>query len=354
MRTSHQNSINQIAAAGKFDDQAQDYDAILIVSFGGPESMNDIMPFLENVLRGRHIPHERKLAVSRHYEYFDGISPINAQNRALIVALRQELEINGPNLPIYWGNRNWHPLLTDTLRQMRDDGIKRALALFTFAHSCYSSCRQYLEDISQAQAEVGKNAPEIDRIRFFYNHPGFIEPNIENLRIALDQFPSQNKDDVHIAFVAHSLPVNMADNSPYVAQLTETCRLIAESIQHTNWRLVYQSRSGAPHHPWLEPDICDYLEELHSTGVKNVTIMPVGFISDHMEIVYDLDTEATRKAEDLGLKMVRAATVGTHPVFIKMIRELIMERMVNNPERRALGTHGPHHDICGANCCLPK
>ena len=314
--------------------------------------MGDVMPFLENVVRGKRVPHERLIEVSRHYEQFGGVSPINAQNRALIAALKEEFSANGPNLPVYWGNRNWHPMLVDTLRKMRDDGVERALAFLTFAHSCYSSCRQYLEDIERARKTVGPGAPEVDRIRFFYNHPGFIEPNIENLRAALEQWPLEQHNNVHIAFVTHSLPLSMADASDYLAQLTETCRLIAEGCNHSNWKLVFQSRSGPPHQPWLEPDICDHLEHLHANKIKDVVVMPVGFISDHMEVAFDLDIEAAQKADDLGIKMVRAATVGTHPTFVKMIRELILERMTNSPDRRYLGNLGPHHDVCPADCCL--
>lgn len=344
---------NQPIPGDRFRNHAHNYDAILIVSFGGPEGMDEVMPFIENVLRGKRVSEERKKEVCRHYEQFGGVSPVNAQNRALIAALAQELAAKGPDLPIYWGNRNWHPMLADTLRQMRADGIKRALAFFTFAHACYSSCRQYQENIAQARAEVGEDAPEVDRIRFFYNHPGFIEPNIEHLRFALSQFPVDRQETARVAFVTHSLPVSMANTSDYVAQLTETCHLIAQGAQRKDWQLVYQSRSGPPHQPWLAPDINDHLEQLAAEGVKDVVVMPVGFISDHMEVIYDLDTEAARKAVQLGIHMVRAATVGTHPVFISMIRELILERMTEGPQRRFLGTRGTHHDRCPGNCCLP-
>lgn len=343
----------QDAPHNQFDNEARTYDALLVVSFGGPEGMDDVIPFLENVLRGRNIPRARMEEVAEHYRLFDGVSPINEQNRALIAALQKELLTNGPELPIYWGNRNWHPYLTDTLRQMRDDGVRRALALFTTAYSSYSSCRQYREDIQRAQAEVGPDSPEIDKIRAFYNHPGFIEPNIENLHAALEQIPAERRSAVQIAFTAHSLPVSMAQRCTYEAQLQEACRLIAEGVGHSNWQLVYQSRSGPPHQPWLAPDIVDHLKTLKAGGTADVVVMPIGFISDHLEVLYDLDTEAIQAAHDLGLNMVRAATVGTHPHFIQMIRTLILERMTANPERFALGTRGPNHDICGVGCCLP-
>lgn len=328
------------------------YDAILIVSFGGPEGLDDVMPFLENVLRGKNVPRERMLAVAHHYELFDGISPINEQNRQLISALQKELDANGPHLPIYWGNRNWHPLLADTLRQMRDDGIKRAIAFFTSAYSSYSGCRQYRENIARAQEEVGAGAPQIDKLRVYYNHPGFVEPNIENVKAALAEIPAERRADAQIAFTAHSIPLSMATNCDYEAQLLETCRLVAEGAEHAHWRLVFQSRSGPATQPWLEPDICDYLRQLKAAGTTDIVIAPVGFISDHLEVLYDLDTEARALCREINLNMVRAATVGTHPSFVKMIRELILERIDPAAERRALGTRGASHDLCPVDCCL--
>jgi ferrochelatase len=333
----------------------QQYDAILFVSFGGPEKMEDVAPFLENVLKGRNVPRERMEEVAEHYYQFGGVSPLNAQNKALIAALEQELRTHGPDLPVYFGNRNWHPLLPDTLRQMAKDGVKRALAFFTSAYSSYSGCRQYLEDIARARAEVGPDAPEIDKLRVFFNHPGFIEPLIEKVQAALEQIPAERRTQTHIAFTAHSIPMVMAANSSYVAQLMETARLVAEGVGNHNWQLVYQSRSGPPHQPWLEPDICDHLAALHERGVTDVVIAPIGFLSDHLEVLFDLDTDARQKALQLGMNMVRAGTVGTHPTFVRMIRELILERMTENPVRRALGSMGPSHDVCPADCCaLPR
>ncbi len=330
----------------------QSYDAILIVSFGGPEGMNDVMPFLENVLRGRNVPPERMHTVAHHYELFGGVSPINEQNRKLINALEAELKENGLHLPIYWGNRNWYPLLADTLRQMKDDGVKRALAFVTSAYSSYSGCRQYRENIARAQAEADAGDLQIDKLRVFYNHPGFIEPNIENISAALKEIPAERRAAAHIAFTAHSIPQSMASNCAYTDQLLETCRLIAKGLDQVQWQLVFQSRSGSPSQPWLEPDICDHLKHLKADGVTDVVIAPVGFISDHMEVLYDLDTEARHLSEEIGLNMIRAATVGTHPLFVKMIRELILERMTENPVRRALGTRGANHDVCPMDCCL--
>ncbi|MDX6696590.1 MAG: protoporphyrin/coproporphyrin ferrochelatase [Blastocatellia bacterium] len=330
----------------------QPYDALLVVSFGGPEGMNDVMPFLENVLRGKNVPLERMRAVAHHYELFDGISPINEQNRRLIAALEAELAAHGPRLPIYWGNRNWHPLLADTLRRMADDGVKRALAFFTSAYSSYSGCRQYREDIERARLEVGAHAPQVDKLRAFYNHPGFVEANVENVRAALAQIPHERRDAAHIAFTAHSIPLSMASGCAYQEQLLETCRLIAAELQHERWRLVFQSRSGPPSQPWLEPDICDHLSQLKEAGAQDVVVAPVGFISDHMEVLYDLDTEARSLCDRLDLKMTRAATVGAHPLFIQMIRELMLERLTPDTPRRSLGERGTVADSCPADCCL--
>src|SRR5258705_8604847 len=266
---------------------ANGYDAILVVSFGGPDGMDDVVPFLENVLRGRNVPRERMLGVAKHYEMFDGVSPINAQNRKLIAALQQELETKGPHLPIYFGNRNWHPLLADTLTKMRDDGVKQALAFVTSAYSSYSSCRQYLEDIERARAIVGPDAPSVEKLRAFYNHPGFVAANAANIQTALVQIPEESRAATRFVFTAHSIPQSMAQNCDYEAQLQETSRLIAESVGSENWRLVFQSRSGSPAQPWLGPDVCDYLRELHHDGITDVVVAPVGFVSDHMEIVYD-------------------------------------------------------------------
>src|SRR5258705_1509290 len=327
------------------------YDAILVVSFGGPEGIDDVMPFLENVLRGRNVPRERMLGVAKHYELFGGVSPINGQNRILIAALQQELETKGPHLPIYFGNRNWHPLLADTLAKMRDDGVKKALAFVTSAYSSYSSCRQYLEDIERARASVGTDAPRVEKLRAFYNHPGFIEANVANIREALAEVPEERRIAAQLVFTAHSIPDSMAQRSDYEAQLRETSKLIAGAVGREKWQLAFQSRSGSPAQPWLGPDVCDYLRDLHTAGSKDVVVAPIGFISDHLEIIYDLDTEAMALCRELGLNMIRAATAGTHPAFIEMIRELILERINPETPRRALGTKGPRESQCQPGCC---
>ncbi|HEV7798431.1 MAG TPA: ferrochelatase [Pyrinomonadaceae bacterium] len=350
---------------------ADRYDALLVVSFGGPEGMNDVMPFLEKVLRGRNVPRERMLGVAKHYELFGGVSPINEQNRNLIRALRRELEANGPQLPIYFGNRNWHPLLEETLREMRDDGVKNALAFVTSAYSSYSSCRQYLEDIERARASVGADAPHVEKLRAFYNHPGFIEANVANVRVALEQIPEASREDARIVFTAHSIPETMAKNCDYEVQLQEAARLVFEGAAEAGaaplahgeltraweptplaYKLVFQSRSGSPAQPWRGPDICDYLREVRTNGVEHVVVAPIGFVSDHMEIVYDLDTEAAALCRELGLNMVRAATAGTHPAFVSMIRELILERVDSKTPRRSLGSDGPRSDVCLPGCCI--
>jgi protoporphyrin/coproporphyrin ferrochelatase len=333
------------------------YDSILIVGFGGPERREDVMPFLENVTRGRNVPRERLLEVAEHYDHFGGASPINAQVRELIAALRAELDRAGIGLPIYWGNRNWHPLLADTLAGMSSAGHERSLAVVLAAYSSYSSCRQYLEDIERARASVGEGAPQVDKVRVFYNHPDFVAANANSVREALGAIAPEQRPATHVAFTAHSIPVSMARHCDYERQLTETCRLVAEAVGvgPGSWRLVYQSRSGRPEDPWLEPDILDHLRGLRASGVRDVVIHPVGFLSDHMEVLFDLDEEARLLSEELGLNMVRSATVGVHPRFIAMLRELIEERIGAGPgsERRAIGRFGPNHDVCPEDCCPP-
>jgi ferrochelatase len=328
------------------------FDALLVVAFGGPEGMADVMPFLENVTRGRNVPAERLEEVAHHYARFGGVSPINAQNRALIAALRVELDAHGIGLPIYLGNRNWHPLLADTLREMRDDGVRRALAFFTSGFSSYSSCRQYRENILAAQAEIGADAPEVARTRMFYNHPGFVRANAEHVADALAAVPDERRDAVHLAFTAHSIPLAMARQSRYESQLAEAARLVAEAVGVSDHAVVYQSRSGSPRVPWLEPDVCDHIRARAGRGVRDVVVSPVGFVSDHMEVLFDLDVEAQEAAEEAGVALVRARTAGTHPAFVAMIRELVQERLDLGAERRALGRFGPSHDVCQPGCCL--
>ena len=329
-------------------------DAILLVSFGGPEGPDDVIPFLENVLRGRNVPHERLLQVAKHYDLFGGVSPINSQNRNLIAALEEELRANNINLPIYWGNRNWHPLLADTVGKMRDDGIKHALAFVTAAYSSYSSCRQYRENIDAARQAVGVDAPLIDKIRAFYNHPLFIEANADNVRRALHELPESRRAAATLLFTAHSIPKSMAENCEYENQLREASRLIATAVGHPRYELVFQSRSGSPAQPWLEPDICGRVRKLKEESVTDVVVAPIGFVSDHMEVIYDLDVEAQQVARELGINMLRAKTVGTHPLFVKMIRLLIEERLQSAAEKLFVGDLRPASDFCDVGCCAKE
>ncbi len=329
-----------------------DVDAILFVSFGGPEGPDDVMPFLGNVLHGRNVPPERLREVAHHYELFGGVSPINGQNRALIAALEAELAAHGPALPVYWGNRNWHPFLADTLRRMTQDGVDHAVAFVTSAFSSYSGCRQYREDLERAREAAGPEAPRVDKLRAFYNHPGFIDACAARLRDALAAFPEAKRGEVPVAFTAHSIPMAMAAGCAYESQLREACALVAERAGSRSWALAFQSRSGPPTQPWLEPDIGDHLVALARAGAESVVVAPIGFLSDHMEVVYDLDTEARARAEQLGLRMVRAGAAGSHPAVVSMIRELVGERMGLTPVR-TLGERGPLPDVCLADCCLP-
>ena len=297
------------------------------------------------------MPRERLEEVAHHYELFDGVSPINAQNRALIAALRSELDAHDIDLPIYFGNRNWDPFLADTLGEMAADGIERALAFFTSAYSSYSGCRQYREDLFNAQQAVGADAPEVVRTRMFFNHPGWIEANADHVRTAIGSLA--DGADVHLAFTAHSIPTAMAQACRYEDQLRESARLVAEAVGVTDTALVFQSRSGPPHVSWLEPDILDHLDAIAKRGVKDVVIAPIGFVSDHLEVLFDLDVEAAETAAALGLNLVRASSAGTHPAFVAMIRELIEERLGRRAERRVVGRFAASHDTCPTDCCLP-
>lgn len=327
------------------------YDAILIVSFGGPERHEDVLPFLENVLRGKPIPRARLLKVAEHYYALGGKSPINDQNRALIKALRAELDEKGPNLPVYWGNRNWHPLLSDTLRNMADDTVRRAVAFVTSAFSSYSSCRQYRENIEAARSMLDGHSPQVDKIRPFFNHAGFIGAMADRVADALSHFDAANRDSAKILYSAHSIPTVMARSCQYVEQLREASRLVSRRVGVTDWEVVFQSRSGPPAQPWLEPDVCDRIGDLREEGVERVCVAPIGFLSDHVEVQYDLDTEAAEVAQQLGLDFVRAATVGTHPRFMSAVRDLIAERVHSAPKRSSVGTMPPWPDICPSDCC---
>ncbi|GGW50883.1 ferrochelatase [Streptomyces xantholiticus] len=349
------------------------YDALLLLSFGGPEGPDDVVPFLENVTRGRGIPKERLKEVGQHYFLFGGVSPINDQNRALLDALRKDFAEHDLDLPVYWGNRNWAPYLTDTLREMTDAGHRRIAVLATSAYASYSGCRQYRENLADGLATLegeGRELPRVDKLRHYFNHPGFVRPMIDGVLASLADLPEDVRVGAHLAFTTHSIPTSAADSSgpgpdhgdggAYVRQHLDVARVIADAVADETgvrhpWELVYQSRSGAPHIPWLEPDICDHLEALHGSGAPAVVMVPIGFVSDHMEVLYDLDTEATAKAAELGLPVRRAATVGADPRFAGAVRDLLLERAATErgvpAERCALGALGASHDLCPVGCC---
>jgi protoporphyrin/coproporphyrin ferrochelatase len=333
-------------------------DALLVLSFGGPESPEDVMPFLQNVTRGRPVPPERLEEVAHHYEAFGGVSPINAANRALIEAVRAELAEHRLDLPVYWGNRNWHPLLADTVRAMTTDGIRHAAVFVTSAYSSYSSCGQYLADLAAARAEVGADAPRLDKLRPFFDHPGFIDPQVDGLRAALDSLGAERRVHTRVVFVAHSVPVAMAaasgpDGGAYVAQLRAAAALVADRCAVEVWDLVFCSRSGSPGTPWLEPDVRDHLASLDGTGVREVVVVPIGFVSDHMEVRWDLDVEAAAVADEHGLGFLRIVTAGSDPRFAAMVRELVQERLDPTQPRRALSDLPPSPESCPRGCCQP-
>lgn len=335
-----------------YDEQAHDYDAVLVVSFGGPEGPDDVEPFLDNVLKGLPIRPESKAAIAERYQRFGGVSPINAHTRTFIEALKKELAENGPALPVYWGNRNWHPLLGDTFRKMQRDGVKRVAAYVTSTFSSYSGCRKYREDLYEAAKDL-ERPPLVDKLRVGFNHPGFVNAVVDRLREALSEVPEPRRALAPVLFTAHSLPESMARNARYETQLAESCRLVANALEISRWQLVYQSNNARyGGEPWLEPDIGDAISAVRAEGAEDVVVVPIGFVCDHMEVVLDLDVEAAQRAQEVGIHMVRAATVGSHPDYVAMVRELVLERMSANPKRRALGTLGPSHDRCATDCCL--
>ncbi|MBJ8345410.1 ferrochelatase [Antrihabitans sp. YC2-6] len=317
-------------------------DALLLLSFGGPEQRADVMPFLENVTRGRGVPRERLLAVAEHYYHFDGVSPINALNRGIIADVEAVLARAGIGLPVYFGNRNWHPLVADTVGRMRDDGIRNALVFPTSAWAGYSGCLQYHEDIRQARSAVGPDAPTLVKLRQYYDHPLLIEAVGQAISAAAGTLPPERRGGARLVFTAHSIPVR-ADNEAgppeaggklYSRQVYDAARLCAAAAGFDDFDLVWQSRSGPPQVPWLEPDICDHLEALSAKGFDAVIVSPVGFVSDHLEVVWDLDNEATEKAAELGMAFARAATPGSDPRFAAMIVDLVAEHLAGEQPRR--------------------
>jgi ferrochelatase len=333
------------------------YDAFVLLSFGGPEKPDDVMPFLRNVVRGRGVPDERLAEVYEHYMHFGGVSPINQQCRDLLSAIETEFAGHGIELPAYWGNRNWQPMLADTVARMRDDGVEHALGFATSAYGGYSSCRQYWEDIAEARAKVGPGAPAVTKLRQFHDHPGFVAPHADAVKAALATLDPGRRAGTRLVFTAHSIPVSMAqtagpEGGRYEAQLLETAALVhAAAAPDLPWELVWQSRSGPPQVPWLEPDVNDHLAALREKDVTDVVVSPIGFVSDHLEVIWDLDNEARDTAAKLGLGYARAATPGTDPRFVTMIRELVQERTASAARER-LGTL-PVWDQCPAECCPP-
>jgi ferrochelatase len=362
------------------------YDAILLASFGGPEGQDDVIPFLRNVTRGRGIPEERLEAVATHYRAFGGVSPINDQNRELKAALEAELARRGIDLPVLWGNRNWTPYLSDALVEAKERGFRKLIAIGTSAYSSYSSCRQYREDYAQALADTGlEGTIEIDKVRQFFDHPGFVEPFIEGVRDAIATVSAAGiaPEQTHVLFSTHSIPSSDAAKSgppergfgaggAYAAQHLAVAEVVMDAATQPTasarpkdpavpvggsaspaWDLVYQSRSGPPSMPWLEPDVNDRIEQLAASGIKAVIIVPLGFVSDHMEVKWDLDTEAMATAEKHGILALRVPTPGVHAAYVSGLVDLVLERRDGTPveDRPALTDLGPWYDVCRAGCC---
>lgn len=347
------------------------YDAVLLTSFGGPEGPGEVMPFLERVTAGRGIPRERLEDVSHHYLALGGVSPINEQNRELLVHLRDELSARGIDVPVYLGNRNSTPYFKDVLGEIFEDGHRRVLSLVTSAYSSYSGCRQYRENLAQALLDAGlSDKMIIDKVRNYFDHPGFVIPFAEGLENALNTLADEGFDtsDIHVFFTTHSIPITMAQSSGpesardsyvdgvYVAQHNAAANAILEITSKEirfplpDWSLVYQSRSGAPHTPWLEPDIADALRDAATEGTKAVVVVPIGFVSDHIEVLWDLDNEAKSIATEEDLRFIRVLTPGKSDVFVSGLVDLLEERLIKS-EKKSLSPMGPWADFCPVGCC---
>jgi protoporphyrin/coproporphyrin ferrochelatase len=330
--------------------------AFLLVSFGGPEGPDDVMPFLRNVTAGRDVPEDRLAEVAEHYYLFGGVSPINEQCRDLVRAIEKDFAVSGIGLPVYWGNRNWRPYLAETMQAMADDGVRTAIAFATSAYSSFSSCRQYLDDIARARAMVGEKSPLVTKIPPYYRHEAFIASFADAASRAVESLPEELRAGAELVFTAHSIPESMAAASgprgtAYQAQLAEAAGLVAAGLGRASWRLAYQSRSGPPAVPWLGPDINDCLTDLAQAGAPAVVVVPIGFVSDHMEVLFDLDLEAARTARDLGLPMARAATPGTDPRFVAMISSLVSDFAARRGGRRTIPLGSDAAMFCGQYCC---
>jgi ferrochelatase len=330
-------------------------EALLVLGFGGPEGHDDVMPFLLNVTRGRGIPPERLEAVAEHYHHFGGVSPINEQNKALISALEADLATVGVDMPVYWGNRNWAPYVEDAWRQMAEDGIEHAYVLATSAYASFSGCRQYHEDVARARVALesdptGPAGPTAEKLPHYFDAPGFVQANADALAAAIASLPEELRDGARLVATAHSIPNAMAavagpQGGAYETELTAAAQAVVDAAAPgRSFDLVWQSRSGPPSVPWLEPDVNDHLRALAESGEQAVVVFPIGFISDHLEVIWDLDNEAEETAGELGLAFARAATAGTHPAFVTSLRELLEERRAGGEPR--LGTN------CPAYCCF--
>ncbi|ATL68390.1 ferrochelatase [Nocardia terpenica] len=340
-------------------------DALLLLSFGGPERPEDVLPFLENVTRGRGVPPERLAEVAQHYLHFGGVSPINALNRDIIAAVEAEFDRRGLDLPVYFGNRNWHPMVEDTVERMRADGIGSALVFPTSAWGGYSGCRQYDEDIVRARAAVGERAPALTKLRQYFDHPLLVESFADAIRAALQQIPADRRDGARLVFTAHSVPISAdaaagppADGGHlYSRQVVEAARLCAAATGVDEYDVVWQSRSGPPQVPWLEPDIVDHLEALSAKGVEAAVVCPVGFVSDHLEVIWDLDNEAADKAAELGMSFARAATPGADPRFARLVTDLVQEQLAGARPLRLGVVPGYGCTLdgapCAPGCCEP-
>lgn len=316
------------------------FDAVLVVSFGGPQGPADIRPFLANVLRGRRIPPERIEEVVGHYEHFGGVSPLTAITMRQADGLRARLAAAGlGDVPVYVGMRNWHPLLPDTMKQMADAGVKRAIGFICAAQRSYSSCTQYKQNVFDARAEVvqaGQHDVEVTFVEDWHTHEGFVETNARHVRDALGRLPDALRDRARVVFTAHSIPASMTGSARYQLQLQQSSQAVAERLGWANWALVYQSRSGRPEDPWLGPDVCDYLRDEHAKGLDAVVLCPIGFVCDHIEVLYDLDEEAAHVCQELGLPMTRAEAVNDDPSFLDLIGDVVLKTWKRYEQGRPL------------------
>ncbi|HVV77891.1 MAG TPA: ferrochelatase [Mycobacteriales bacterium] len=336
-------------------DTALTYDALLVLSFGGPEGPDEVMPFLENVTRGRDVPVARLQEVADHYLHFGGVSPINAQNRALVASIVEELAAHGLELPVFWGNRNWSPYVADAVKDMAAAGVRSALVFVTSAYASYSACRQYQDDLAGAAAPLGTTAPQLHKLRHYFDHPGFITPQMDAVADVLDRI-DPDRTRPRLLFVAHAIPEAMAaaagpSGGLYVKQLEAAAALVAAAAPRVEWDLAFSSRSGPPTVPWLGPDVDEALRGIAADGATDVVVVPIGFVSDHIEVRWDLDVAAADTAKKLGLGFHRTDPPAADARFVAMVRELVQERLDRGAPRRALSELGPSHDVCPAGCC---